>query len=87
MKKIVFKLLFAISLMFVFASCTQNQRAKNFGGNAVIEIPSEYKYAGAFDFDTNDDLWLDVVDNSGKHYIMEFSSYGVFQGKFEIKED
>ena len=90
MKKIKSLILIAIIMIaFSMTSCTQNQRAKNFGGNANIELPKGQKLITATWKDDN--LWYLVrpmrADETPETYkFVEESSWGVLEGSYTIKE-
>ncbi len=86
MKKMFLVLVLLIGLTF---SCTQNQRAKKYGGTATIELPKETKLIEATW--KNDDLWFLYrkrrVDEPIETYVFkEESSFGVIEGKVIFKE-
>jgi len=75
-------------LLFSF-SCTEQQRAKKYGGSATVELPAGKKLVNATW--KMDNLWLLVEDReegeTPKEYVFkENSSYGVMEGQIIIKE-
>ncbi len=69
--------------------CTENQRARTFGGTANTQLPSGVKLVTATWKD--DDLWLLTrimrADEKPETYALtEQSSFGVIQGKVIIVE-
>ena len=87
MKKLT--LIIGLVSTIVFTSCTGNQRAKNFGGNYTIELPS-----GQTLVTTTwkaDNLWyLTRERKAGEtpttHIFNEDSSFGVIEGTVTFKE-
>lgn len=79
-----------ICIMMLFAmSCTQNQRAKKYGGIATIEAPCGMM-VGNITW-KGEDLWYSYIPmpegyEPVTHTFQEVSSYGVIQGKYVIKE-
>jgi hypothetical protein len=83
MKKSV--IVFAI----LFASCTENERAKSFGGKAEIVLPANEKLVVATWKETS--LWyltkpMDSADKAETYTFREESSFGVMEGTYIIKE-
>lgn len=81
--------LFAIFLSSFFYSCTQNQRAKTFGGNAKIELPAGQKLINATWKDDN--LWylsrpMREGETPETYTFQEESSFGILQGTYTITE-
>ena len=85
MKKSILILLTAIVLI----GCTENQRAKNFGGTANINLPASQKLVNVTWKEAQ--LWIltkpmatnDVADT---YTFKESSSFGVVQGTVVIVE-
>lgn len=65
-------------------SCTDNQRARNFGGTETIELLPDEEFVNITW--KQDNIWI-VVKNkkTGVFYAREKSSFGVIQGKIIIK--
>lgn len=85
MKKI---LLFSITLMLI-TSCTQNQRARSFGGTEVINLPPGDKLVNITW--KQDDMWLLTrksidSDTSVSYSFKEKSSFGMLEGEITINE-
>jgi hypothetical protein len=83
------KLAVLFILIIVFTSCTQNQRAKNFGGKASIVLPAGKKLINTTW--KNDNLWYLVRDRRPEEKIEEYefyeeSSFGILEGTYIIKE-
>ena len=75
----------AVILTVVFSSCTDNQRARNFGGTETIKLESHEKFINITW--KQDNLWVIVQDTvSGVIYAKEKSSFGVLQGKVVIQK-
>ena len=80
MKKLLFLLLTVVSV----SSCTENERAKKFGGDQDITLKPSEEFVNATWKDDN--LWLTTKDTLTNEYIMrEKSSYGVWEGEIRIK--
>lgn len=74
----------AITLL-ALASCTDNQRARSFGGNETIKIEPQEKFINITWKQNN--LWVIVQDTiTGTIYAKEKSSFGVMQGKVIIQK-
>ncbi len=80
MKKLFLILLCAIGLM----SCTDNQRARNWGGTENISLkPNEVLINMTW---KKDDLWILTCDtNTNIKYFRESSSWGIWEGEVIIK--
>ena len=75
--------------MAVTTSCTENSRAKNFGGTAHLNLPIGQKLKVVTW--KNDALWVltsDMKDTdvAESYDFAEESSWGVFEGNYIIKE-
>lgn len=67
-----------------FVSCTDNQRARSFGGTEVIKLKPNEEFVNITW--KQDNLWVIVKDTvSGKYYAREKSSYGMMEGKVVIE--
>ena len=74
----------AITLL-ALASCTDNQRARKFGGTETIKIEPQEKFINITW--KQDNLWVIVQDTiTGTIYAKEKSSFGVMQGKVIIQK-
>ena len=74
----------AITLL-ALASCTDNQRARRFGGTENIKIEPQEKFINITW--KQDNLWIIVQDTvTGDYYAREKSSFGVMQGKVIIQK-
>ena len=85
--------LFILSIAFFitlsFSNCTKNQRAKQFGGNAEIELPKNQKLVIVTWKDDN--LWyltrpMKINEDAATYVFSEESSWGVWEGSYTIKE-
>ena len=75
----------AVVLTVLFISCTDNQRARSFGGTETIKIEPQEKFINITW--KQDDLWVIVQDTiTGTIYAKEKSSFGVMQGKVIIQK-
>lgn len=73
-----------IILCVVFSGCTENQRARQFGGKETINMkPNEVLLNVTW---KNDDMWVLTEDTLThlKHF-MENSSFGILEGEVIIK--
>lgn len=74
-----------VILTVIFSSCTDNQRARSFGGTETIKIESQEKFINIAWKD--DDLWVVLQDTiTGIYYAKEKSSFGMMQGKVVIQK-
>lgn len=85
MKKTI---LFAALSIFLF-SCTENERAKAFGGTADMTLPKGQKLINVTWKETN--LWyltrpMNASDSAETYIFQEKSSYGLQEGTFIIYE-
>jgi len=88
MKKLFIFLIF-LTFINVMYSCTKNQNAKSYGGTAVLELPKGQKLINVTWKES--DLWylirpMNVSDTAITYTFAEESSYGVWEGKYIIKE-
>lgn len=85
MKKILVVL---FSFIFLF-SCTENKRARTFGGTENINITNGYKVVNCTWKD--DDLWIltTKMNENEQPRILKFqetSAWGIFEGTIILKE-
>lgn len=86
MKKLLVVLVLALAMM----GCTQNQRAKSFGGTATINLPKDTKLVTVTW--KGEELWY-LVRKRGenekveRYEFIEDSSFGVMEGKVVLKEN
>jgi len=88
MKKL-FMLIVVGFLLVSFISCTENQRAKSFGGNAKVKLEQGKKLVNVTW--KEDNLWILVVDREGNetpktYQFSEESSFGLLEGSYTIIE-
>jgi hypothetical protein len=85
MKKIIFISIVAI----LFASCTKNEMAKNFGGTMTVNLPADTKLVNVTW--KEDEIWyltkpMNSTDSAETYSFQEESSFGVWEGTVVIKE-
>ena len=86
MKKTLLSLLF---VAFFLTSCTEQERAKNWGGNITVEVDPGYKLIEATW--KEDNLWV-LIEPMEEGYqpktkiFKESSSYGILEGSITFKE-
>ena len=85
MKNKLFIILFSLGMF----SCTEQVRAKQFGGTVTIELPKGKKLVDVTWKEAN--LWylytdMDENDTPKEYTFQEDSSFGVFEGKVIFKE-
>ena len=77
----------AILLIFIvigITSCTDNQRARSFGGTEKVKLLPNEEFINITW--KKDNLWVVVTDkNTGNFYAREKSSFGVMQGNIVIE--
>ena len=74
------KLFIILILISTLISCTDNQRARKFGGTEEIKLGPNEELLNATWKETN--LWILIRDkNTGVTYLKEKSSYGMVEGK------
>ena len=74
----------ALMVLLLSAGCTENERAKQFGGTMNVTVPAGEKFINATW--KNDDLWI-ITEDTARHifYMHEVSNYGIMQGTVIIK--
>jgi hypothetical protein len=82
---LVIALIFTISL----TSCTENQRAKQFGGNMTVNLPKGQKLINVTW--KNDNAWyltrpMAPTDIAESYSFNEESSFGIWEGTITLKE-
>mgnify|MGYP001043924666 CR=1 FL=1 len=83
-KRLYFSLFVAIAFMLSLGSCTDNQRARSWGGTEHVtvkknEVVMNVTWKG-------DQLWICTKDTTtGVVYFREKSSWGVVQGEIILK--
>lgn len=74
-----------VILTVIFSSCTDNQRARNFGGTETIKLEPHEQFINITW--KQDNLWVIVQDTvSGVIYAKEKSSFGVWEGMVVIQK-
>lgn len=74
----------AITLL-ALASCTDNQKARNYGGTETVKLEPQEKFINITW--KQDNLWIVVQDTiTGTYYAREKSSFGVWEGKVIIQK-
>jgi hypothetical protein len=86
---IIYWVIVLVSIIWMTVSCTQNQRAKTFGGNAKIELPAGQKLINATWKDDN--LWyltrpMKSDEQPETYKFQEASSFGILEGTYTITE-
>ena len=89
MKKLLLVVLLAIFIASCCSSCTENQRAKQWGGTAKIDLPAGKKLVVVTWKDS--DLWyltrdMRADEKAESYHFSEESSWGAFEGTYIIKE-
>lgn len=83
MKKITMPILLLVATVFA-TSCTDNQRARNFGGSETIEIPKGQVFVNATW--KMDNMWIVTKDTTnGDFHFYEKSSWGLVEGDITFK--
>ena len=81
----MYKLIMVAITLLALVSCTDNQRARSFGGTETIKIEPQEKFINITW--KQDNLWVIVQDTiTGSIYAREKSSFGVMQGKVIIQK-
>lgn len=84
------KAIYAFAAIFLMASCTDNDRVKNWGGSAELTIPSDEKFVNVTWKES--ELWIVTRDRTAAdttydtYRFQEKSSYGMMEGTYIIKE-
>lgn len=79
------KTLILISAVVLLSSCTENQRAKYFAGNQNIQLPANHILMNVT-WKNNADIWILSKDTiTGICYFNEKSSWGILNGRIQIK--
>lgn len=78
------KILLTLSLITLLYSCTDNQRAKNFGGTEEIQLkPNEVVLNVTW---KETEMWICTKDTTtGVVYFREKSNWGVLEGTVILK--
>ena len=84
------KLILSIAFISMLASCTDNDRVKNWGGEAKLEISKYQKFVNVTWKDN--ELWVITKDRTNAdttyntYRLQEHSSYGFMEGTYIITE-
>lgn len=78
------KLLLGALLLLSITACTDNQRARTFGGTETVELPENRILLNATWKESN--LWVLTKDTvTGQTFFNEKSSWGALEGTIEFK--
>lgn len=78
------KVLLSIIILAGMSSCTENQRARTFGGTSTVELPKDVVVVNASW--KKEDLWLTLKNTTTNEvYLQESSSFGLIQGTVKFK--
>lgn len=78
------KLILAVALISLATSCTENSRARKFGGSEEITLKPNEKLLNVTWKDS--DMWILTQDTlTGKSYFREKSSWGIWEGEIILK--
>jgi hypothetical protein len=88
MKKLYIGIVLAL-LLVTMAGCTEQQRAKKWGGDYTVELPAGQKLVNVTFKDS--DLWyltrpMTEEDKAETYTFQEDSTWGVMEGTVTIKE-
>jgi hypothetical protein len=83
------KLVIFAAIVLSFASCTQNERVKNWGGEGTINLPKGQKLVNVTWKETQ--IWyltrpMEASDVAQTYQFHEESGYGVMEGTYNIVE-
>ena len=79
------KLTMVVITLLALVSCTDNQRARSFGGTETVKLEPNEKFINITW--KQDNLWIIVQDTvTGNYYAREKSNFGVLQGKVVIEK-
>jgi hypothetical protein len=83
------KSIIAVAAILSLAACTQNERAKSFGGTATIDLPKGQKLVTVTWKEK--EIWyltrpMSATDSAESYTFQEESSYGVMEGTVILKE-
>ena len=89
MKKLGYYIFFGIPLMFLLVQCTENQRARSFGGTSTIDLPSGQKLVNVTW--KGEDMWYLTrpIEEGERPKILTFkekSNFGIAQGVVVFRE-
>jgi len=83
------KLFIALASVFILASCTENQRVRNFGGEMTVNLPKGQKLVVATWKEHNLFYLIEPMDSDyvpKTKVFLESSDYGVFESKITFIE-
>lgn len=90
MKKLI--LILTIGILAFLTSCTDNARAKSWGGDVTIELPPGKKLISAYFVGKGDpSLWY-LTEDMDPDYVpqikvmQEYSHFGILEGTVTFKE-
>lgn len=87
MKKIY--LFLGLLTILSFSSCTEQERARNFGGKIEVEVPTGYKVTSATWKETELFYFLEPMEEGYVPQVKKFvesSSYGIWESEVIFKE-
>lgn len=89
-KRIIMFVVLIVSIVLVLFACTENTRARRWGGNASIELPKGQKLLNVT-WKDNNSLWYLVRpfkpgETPETYTFQESSSYGIFEGTVVLVE-
>lgn len=85
MKRIFALLIMTLMVATLLPSCTENQRAKKFGGTMKYQVPKGEEFVNATWKDDN--LWIITKSKtSTTFYMHEVSSFGLMEGTVVIRQ-
>jgi hypothetical protein len=83
------KILFIIATVALFSSCTEQERARMYGGNTTINVPAGYKVTSAT-WKENDIFYfiepMEADYTPKEKVFVESSSWGVLESKVTFVE-
>lgn len=83
------KFLFIFTIAITLFSCTDNNRVKNYGGTATIDLPANTKLVNCTW--KGEQMWtltrdMTETDSAETYKFKEYSSFGIIEGTYIIKE-
>jgi hypothetical protein len=87
MKKIY--LLLSLLTILSFSSCTEQERARNFGGKIKIDVPEGYKVTSATWKESELFYFIEPMEEGyvpKEKKFVESSSYGIWESEVTFKE-
>lgn len=85
MKRSFLFLMLLLAVAMFATSCTENQRAKRFGGKMEYTVPAGEEFINATWKDNN--LWVITKETkTGTVYMHEVSDYGILEGTVVIRQ-